>query len=291
MLESYWIFFAIATAICIGFYGFAQKMKAEMPHQSDNGFVAYSYIAMGLVGLLWSLVFRSPLDLTNTTIILYALWITMFYIVIVKTRLISLRYLSSSTYFINYRIASSFWLVFVGITFFSETISIKEVIWILIWFFVFYLLIEKKSKNENISDIKKGFLYLLIWSVAVTWVQGVAKDFAISGLDIFTLVFFQWIIGTLCIIFLKWKETLWKVFEIQNMNQWFFLLLSGLVFWLATPLNNYALIGGDLAIVYKIISYSLFIPIVLSIIFYKEKVTFKKFIAFGLTIISIFLFL
>jgi len=176
-MQEYWIFFAIATAICIGFYGFAQKIKAEIPYQSDNGFVAYSYITMWIVWILGSLIFGTQLDLTNTDIFLYALWITLCYIVIVKTRLISLRYLSSSSYFINYRIASSLWLMFVGIIFFAETISLGEILWIFLWFVVFYLLIEKKSASESISDMKKWFLYLLIGSIAVTWVQAVAKDF------------------------------------------------------------------------------------------------------------------
>ena len=59
----------------------------------------------------------------------------------------------------------------------------------------------------------------------------------------------------------------------------------------AAIVNSYAYYGGNVAIVYKIISYSLFIPIILSIIFYKEKVTPKKMIAFLLTILSIALFL
>jgi len=59
---------------------------------------------------------------------------------------VSLRYISSSTYFINYRILSSVWLLLIGISFFGENISIKEILGVFIGFFVFYLLIEKKSQ-------------------------------------------------------------------------------------------------------------------------------------------------
>lgn len=290
-MEQYWIIFAIITALCIGFYGFSQKMKAEMPEQSDNGFIFYSYLLMGLSGLIWPIFFGSSLNLMHVDTILYALWITIFYIIIVKTRLQSLRYLSSSTYFINYRIASSLWLVIAGISFFSETITLKECIGILIWFVVFYLLIEKKDAKESMSELKKWFGYLLIGSFAVTWVQGLAKSFALSNLDIFTLVFFQGVFWILFVLLLKWKESYKKVFHIQSRFQFFFLLISGIIFACATIMNNYALIGWDLAIVYKIISYSLFIPIILSIIIYKEQVGIKKMIAFVLTLISIFLFI
>jgi uncharacterized membrane protein len=48
---------------------------------------------------------------------------------------------------------------------------------------------------------------------------------------------------------------------------------------------------GPLSLGYKILSYSLIVPILLSIIFLGEKVDRKKSIAFILTIISIALFL
>jgi uncharacterized protein (DUF486 family) len=49
--------------------------------------------------------------------------------------------------------------------------------------------------------------------------------------------------------------------------------------------------GWDIAIVYKIVSYSLFLPIIFSITYYKEPLTPKKIIAFILTVVSIWLFI
>jgi len=51
-MEYSWIVFALLASISIGLYGFAQKVKAEMPHQSDNGFIFYSYACMTLAGIL-----------------------------------------------------------------------------------------------------------------------------------------------------------------------------------------------------------------------------------------------
>jgi len=246
---------------------------------------------MWISGLAWPIFFEKQLDIFNLDTLLYAFAITFFYIVIVKTRLKSLKYLSSSTYFINYRIASSFWLLIVWVIIFSESISFKELIWICIWFIVFYLLIEKKTGQESINDVKKWFLFLLIGSFAVTGVQAVAKNFALSNLDIFTLVLWQWIFWVMFVLLLKWKEPVFRILEIKNKSHFWFLFISWTIFWTATILNNYALIWWDLAVVYKIISYSLFIPIVLSIIIYKEHVSRKKILAFILTLISIFLFI
>jgi uncharacterized membrane protein len=44
-------------------------------------------------------------------------------------------------------------------------------------------------------------------------------------------------------------------------------------------------------VIYKIYSFEIFIPIILSFIFYKEKLTLRKIIAFILTFVSIWFFL
>jgi len=285
-----WIIYAVATSILVGFYWFAQKMKVEMQNQSDNGFVLYSYFMMWVCWYIGMVYSGASFNFHSETF-WYAFIITFLYIIIVKSRLKSLKYLSSSTYFINYRIFSSMWLLATGILFFSEAISIEEIVWIFIGFIVFYLLIEKKSEWESFDDMKKGFIYLLIGTVAITWVQSVNKDFVTSGFNIFLLALYQWILGVIFVILLKWKESYRSVLEINWRKHFFFLLLSWTFFWIAVVTNSLAYVGGDLAIVYKIISYSLFIPIILSIIVYKEQVTGKKLFAFVLTILSIFLFI
>jgi len=253
-----WIIYAIITSILVGFYWFAQKMKAEMQNQSDNGFVFYSYFMMWVCWLLsmiyswWSFSFHSET-------FWYAFFITVLYIIIVKSRLRSLKYLSSSTYFINYRIFSSMWLLLTGVLIFSETISTQEVLWIFVGFIVFYLLIEKKSKWESFEDIKKWFVYLLIWTIAITWVQSINKDFVTAELNIFLLTLYQWILWVIFIFLSKWKESLKTMIQIHSQKHFIFLLLSWITFGIAVITNSLAYLWWDLAIVYKIISYSLFI--------------------------------
>ncbi len=290
-MQAYWIYYAIGASLCIGLYWFAQKIKAEKPQQSETGFIIYSYVWMWIIGFLWSVISGQNIELLNVNALLYALWITLCYLVIIKTRLRSLKYLSSSTYFINYRIISSLWLILVGAVFFSETISLKEAVWILLWFVVFYLLLERKNTSESMVDFRKWFLFLFIGSVAVMWVQWFWKEYALSGESIFTLMFLQWIFGVISAILLKQKESLKEIFLIRDIKQGIFLFAAAVLFGMATLCNVFAYIWWDLAIVYKIISYSLFIPIILSIIIYKEQVNAKKLLAFALTLVSIFLFI
>ena len=48
---------------------------------------------------------------------------------------------------------------------------------------------------------------------------------------------------------------------------------------------------GTLSLSYKMISYSLFVPVILSLIIYKEEISKKKIFAIFLTIVSVTLFI
>jgi len=206
-MES-WILYSLITMLLVGLYWFAQKIKAEHPDQSDTGFIFYTNIAFFFVWLFWVLISWSLGDLYNMSIVIYSFLIMFLYIIISKTRLLSLRYISSSTYFINYRILSSTWLLLIGISFFQENISLKEILWVFIGFFVFYLLIEKKSQWESKKDMQKGFLYLFIWSVCIAGLQSISKDFALSWWSVFVLAFYSGIFWMLFSLILKWKESI-----------------------------------------------------------------------------------
>lgn len=283
--------YAIVASLCVWLYGFAQKMKAEMPEQSDNGFIFYTYLVFFVTGLWGLLITKEPLGFENIQAAYYAFWIMFLYTIIVKTRLLSLRYLSSSTYFINYRVASSTWLLLIGVLVFKESISMKEIIGLLIGFWVFYLLMEKKKEWESTSDFYKGLWFMLVWSICIAGLQGLNKDFALLNISVYALVFYSGIFGAILAFVFKGRESLRDMLRIDNLKYGGFVFSSGVVFAVATVTNNIAYLGGDLAIVYKIISYSLFIPIILSIVIYREQLTFKKLCAFALTVISIFLFI
>lgn len=289
-MEQYWFIFAAIASTSIGLYGFAQKMQSEQGSISNTTFIFYSYVAMMVFPVIAMLILQSPPRFEKEEL-LYSLFITSVYICIIRTRLQSLKYLSSSSYFINYRIISSIWLLLIGLFFFTEHISLKEILGIIVWFVVFYLLIEKKDTKESVWDVKKGFFYLFLGTIGVALLQTAAKNFAIGDYDVLSLIFFQWVYGVIFSYVFQRGENLKEVLYVRSWRGRMFLFAAGFLFALSTVVNNIALQWWDLAIVYKIISYSLFIPIILSIIIYKEQVWVKKLIAFVLTLISIFLFI
>jgi drug/metabolite transporter (DMT)-like permease len=285
-----WMMYALGGSLTIGIYSFLQKIESESKI-NRNSFILYSHVWMIIYPLLYLLSTWGKIEF-NMQIFLYALLINTIYVTVMKFRLKSLEYLDSSSYFINYRIFSSILLLIFWQIFFWEIISIKEYIWIFLGFIIFYLLLEKKYKNESEDNLYKGFIYLgigVIW-VSVMWI--IQKQFILLDLDFASYILFSWITGSLVTLWFKGnKNTLKEVIKVKNNKQILFLLLCWTIFplWMFFNLNA-VYQWWDVAIVYKIVSYSLFIPIILSVIFYNEKITVKKLLAFILTIASIGLF-
>lgn len=279
--------FSLIAMLSIGLTGFFQKVVAEKNIISSESFIFYSYVAQAVLWIIVLYILGEKFVLSESVLI-YGFLITFLYTFIIESRIKSLKYVDSSTYFINYRIFSSILLIIFGQTLFWEVITTKEYIWIWLGFIIFYLLLEKKNKKESNFDFKKWMRYIFIWVILISIIQLMSKSFVVSWEDILSLFIVQWITWVIYMILkTNKKETIryinWK-------KEALFLVINWILFYSAAYFNVHALGQGDVAIVYKIISYSLFIPIILSIIFYKEKVTFKKLLAFVLTIASIWLF-
>mgnify|MGYP007124594482 FL=1 len=131
-----WMIYSLCASVVIGIYWFLQKVESESS-VNRNSFVFYSHMWMVIFPLIYMFINWSKL-VFDLQIILYALSISIIYVIILKFRLLSLNYLDSSSFFINYRIFSSILLIILGQIFFWENISINEYIGILLWFIIFF---------------------------------------------------------------------------------------------------------------------------------------------------------
>lgn len=251
----------------------------------------YSWICM-LISSVVYIIFSSWTLSFDIPIVISALLNGIVYSLVFHFRLKSLKYLDSSTFFINYRILSSIFLMIVWMIFFSEMLSYKEYIGIFLWFVIFYLLMDKKYKWESDKKMWKWYSYLMVWVVWVGILQSISKNFALHDYDYSNYLFYSSIIWILSTYILRWKwDSIKKIMKIKSFKMFVFLLFSWIIFTLYTlTAFLWMKFWWNMVVVYKIVSYWLFIPIILSIIIYKEKVTPKKVLAFILTILSIWLF-
>ncbi|NQZ84946.1 MAG: EamA family transporter [Nanoarchaeales archaeon] len=283
-----WLFYSLIAALLLGFFSFTTKIASE--RKLDETYILFFlYLFSSIYSVIYLFLFGE--FILNSITIIIAVIMGIGYPYVLKTRLISLRYISASTYFINYRIFSSTILLGLGVLIFSEVLNYFQLLGILIGFLVFYLLLEKKTSSETNVEFKKGILFLFIGIVLVSLLHVAAKYNAVNNPEFFTYNLLHFTIGTIFFIFTKFDKI--KQINSKTKNIKFiiwFSALQGLLFSGNGMFFYYAYQVGNLAIVYKTISYSLFIPVVLSIIVYKEKVDFKKVIAFVLTVVSIYLF-
>lgn len=255
-----------------------------------NSFVFYSYLGQlslfFIASLIWLIELQHSLD-----VFLFAVLNSLVYITVLRLRIYCLKYMSSSSYFINYRIFSSILLLCLWQILFFESINFKEYLGIILWFVSFYLLLGDSNIKNNTNKNQWGYIYLLLSVILISILWSAQKYITNNDYDVNTFILYCWFTWLVYTFISKWKESLRSIVSIKSRKHLLFLVTSFFVFPFGFYFHMLALASGwEMAIVYKIVSYSLFIPIFFSIIYYKEQLTLKKVLAFGLTLISIGLF-
>lgn len=287
-LSNLWLFYALGAMFSSGILSFIGKISAEKKH--DSGVVNfYAFISHTLTLFIAFLVlgkFNFPPFLLILAVIISVVTYYTY-----KTRVEGLKYISSTTFFVNYRILSSVFILIIGVLYFRETLRLQDLIGFLIGFVVFILLIEKNKDDSLKSNFKKGLYYLLISAICISIMQFAMKYVIINKWDAF---FYISIVSSLSLLFSYYRNreklTRRKLFN-NNNDIVLFGFLQGLFMTSAAVFIIFAYELGKLAIVYKIVSFAVLIPIILSVIIYKEKITIKKFIAITLAMVSIWLFI
>jgi drug/metabolite transporter (DMT)-like permease len=280
-----WFIYGILASIFGGLYSFSHKIAAEKNYSSSK---------ITMYNLFYGAIFASILlifnfDNFNKFFLLCGFVIinTISYVITLVTRIDSLKLITSNIFFPISRILSSLLSLFVGFLFFNETITKNQTIGILIGFLVIILLIEKKE-NEKQKNLKKGLFLLLISSFALLLTQTTNKIVASYELGIFLFMFLANLLGTFNSYYLSHKEIKTKKkFNEKNIHIVGF--LTGLIQFLTYFFSLLALKTGSLGIFAVIYSFSIIIPIILSIFIYNEKLDLKKSIALFLMIVSMFL--
>jgi len=284
MLENY-IIYAILSAVFAGLFSFVWKISAEKNH---NSFVAiwYAFLASAFfAGIL--LLFEKwnfePLWL----LLILALWNAIFYMISLVTRNSALKHIDSSIYFPIYKVLAGIIVTAMWVIIFKEELSLWELLWIIIWMFIPLILITKKE-NSIQKNLKQGVILAITW--AIFWAITISfwKILVLNNLSPLAYVSIGGLVWWIVSLRL-WGEKLWNIVKISHNKMKRYALIWGLFLFLSMYTFIHA-IKGNIAIAYTINSFSILIPILLSVIFYQEKLDTKKIIVILLSIVSIVLF-
>lgn len=205
--------------------------------------------------------------------------------------LTALKYLNVSFALVFIRIISSFVLLYVGITLLWDQLSLANIGGFLLWALAIFLLSWYRI-GQKIKMHPKWIIALMGTTVCIILSHAYLK-YIVADVNIPNLMMLKFSVTFACIILYM---TLRKKFKNLNMQQTRLLApyvgITAILFLLHFL---YFLPGmylaGPLSLGYKMLSYSLIVPIILSVVFLWEPINRTRILAFGLTVISIFLFL
>lgn len=286
-----WLIYAIISIFLWGFYNFWLKMIAERKYDTAlascydhffgsliaGAFLLYSLQdnSIGLNEFLWTAAF--------------ALLNVLFFSLSILSRVESMRHIDTVIFFPLYKTFGPILVTMVSLFYFWESLTIKEIVGILIGISVPLMLI---TKTEN--KIQKNLL-LWVGLVVVTSLLTTVSSWAVkqameNNFSVPLFVFLSFVFG-IVIMFTKYYshsrhsiekyETKWIVKFSAFL--WFIHVLAFFSFTAALDWN--------LAIVFTINSFSILVPIILSIWLYGEHFNLRKWIVIALSIASITLFI
>ncbi len=287
-MENLWIFYSLAGLIILGLWDFIKKVVLQKWWNKEVFlFMCFVFYIIILGG---NYLLNSDADFSNIEL-RSALIIGSFDFLAPLWMLTALKYLDVSFSLVSIRLISSIFILWIWMSILWDNLSLYNIIGFIIWFVAIFLLsgfsFSKKIKLNN-----KGILAIVGTIIWIVWSHSYFKS-VVSDLNITNFMIIKFLVTfSLLIIYMLIRKK-FRDFSIVNIK---IILPFALITWLLFVAQFLYLLPNiyllwPLSLSYKILSYSLIVPIILSIILYKEKITKRKLIAFVLTIVSLGLFI
>lgn len=283
-----WLIYAIASIFMGGIYSFQVKVAAHKNY-NPSMVTGYGYLSGSVLSGMYFIY--QGLSVINFWIIFgLALVNTIFYFLSTLTRMESMKNIDSVIFFPIFKTVWPILATLVWLFMFHETLTRVEILWIFLWIVVPLMLITV-HENTRQKNLKKGIL-LLVLTALLTIVSLISlKQIHILHLDVSLFLFLSMTQGYFISVFshhmLK-KKHKYKKYNTKNMVK--FGVCMGLFQYISFYCFTQAL-SWNLAIVFTINSFAILIPIILSVIFYKEHFNMKKAFVIALSVVSILLFI
>lgn len=287
---EFWILYAIISAVLVWVANFWIKVSVERWYDVH----LYSLYANGLSFFLfvWILFFQwslqSTLQNTSSFIILLGAINIILLTLSVGSRAKSLENIDTVIFYPIYKTLGPILATIASIYFFHESLNLQEWLGIWVWIVVPLLLITR-TENRIQKNLFLWILFILVTVAFTSIASAMPKIIQVRSLDIDSFLLSAFCIGTIFSFgFSQFHKK--KQVEAKKQASIYFWMWLWLCHFGAMYLFSHALVW-NFAIVYTINSFSILIPIVLSIIFYGEHFNLKKWIVIVLSIVSILLFI
>ena len=288
-MELSWLIYSLLGLFFIWFADFTKKVMLKNWWNKDVFlFVCFSLYMVALTINFWFNFDTSSID---SSLVKSSFIIWFFDFITPIWMLAWLKYLDTSFMFISTRLSSSFFILFIGIYILGDTLSAYNIIWFLLWVISLFLLSWFSFKEKHNIN-KKGILAIFVALTWMIWAHSYFK-YIVNDINIDTFMFLKfWFSLIFLIIYMLIRKKFEHFNKIEIKKIFKYAIVSCFLFvsyFLYILPQMYML--WTLSLSYKMISYSLFVPVLLSLIVYREEISKKKIFAILLTVLSVTLFI
>lgn len=280
-----WIIYVLISTILSGFSEFLNRLSVYKKLNSKR-VIFYMRTSLLVSAIFYFIFFGSFKQLTIYLIIIC--FVRTFFAVNKSVfQIEALKNVDSIMFFPIVKTLQIFIAFFIGMIFFNEFLSFNEIISIMMGFVVIFLLTNRSDIKKQ-KDFKVGLFFIFMFVSFISVSSSINKYIAEFNYDFGLFFLVSNILGFIYSYFLYGKDL-----KKQNVNHQFEEVLYGLVIGLIAFFSfNFLLIAhrsGDFVIITLIKSFSIFVPIFLSIVFLGEHLTWRKGLAFVFFVIFLFI--
>lgn len=287
-----WVLFALLSAVAAGVHNFMFKIVVERNYDPNlvNGL---GYI-LGVLCMWWYLLYllNNWVSFTREEFVwvwIFAFCNSLFFNFSILSRVESMRNIDTVIFFPLYKTFGPLCVTMISLFIFWESLTYREVAGIILGICIPLMLLTK-IENRIQNNLFLGFIMMLVTVIFSTLSASSAKAVAFHEYSLDLFIFLTFLMGMIMSLLsyrfqspkkrkkfqTKWLAKTCSIVGVVHIASFFF--FSKALVW-------------NFAVVFTINSFSILIPIILSIIFYWEHFNLKKGIVIALSIISILLFI
>jgi len=287
-MEYSWIIFSLCGLVALGCWDFIKKLVLSKGADKEV-FLLTCFLLY--VPFFWMNMFLQGTGNFQGNLLYSGLIIGILNFCIPVGMMTSLKYLNVSFALVSIRVISSFLILLIGVFLLSDNLTLYNYLGFFLWVIAIFLLSGFSFSQKNTLHMK-GIIAMIGTMIAIVLSNSYFK-YVLPDVNVNDFMVVQFSITWLCLVLYMVLRKKFKNFTLPEVKKVFpyaaiTLVIFALHFLYFLP-NIYLL--WPLSLGYKMLSYSLAVPIVLSILFLGEKVNPLRIFAFWLTIVSIFLFL
>lgn len=286
-MDSVTFFWTILATVFAGLHIFAGKIVAHKKlNAAWNNIITYSIAAPFFFFCFW--VSGGVLPALWQQIVVFAIFAGISYGISAYTRIEALKYIDTVIFFPLSKIFAPLLAVIGGIVFFSESLTLTNTIGVLLSIFVPVLLIQK-SEHARQTNLRYGIILMAVSTIMATATALLAKGaLTVSGGEIFFYMGAAQLAGFFTsIALLKNEERTAKERYVHSREDYVYGIISSLIGMASYVSLMNAMSTGQVSLVYTIQAHYIVIPIILSVMFYKEHMDLRKFAAVVLSMVAI----